>query len=124
MKEILENEPADTILIPLKLDERPEIRGMNQNQFMDLISKNLIFSQCQAIYFGENHVADAGLKALAENGNKFVQLQEIDLHKNQITDTVLKALVENGHKFPQLQRIYLRNNKITDAGLDALVKNG
>ncbi len=93
-------------------------------KIMDLISKNLIFSQCHAIDHKYKKITVEGLKVLVENGHKFPQLQAIDLTNNQITDDGLKVFTENGHKFSQLQEMNLYSNQITDAGLKALVDNG
>jgi hypothetical protein len=60
-----------------------------------------------------NEITDAGLKALAVNGHKFLQLQGIHLSSNEITDAGLEALAVNGHKFPQLQIISLGHNQIS-----------
>ncbi len=107
MKETLKKEPADKISIPPKLDERQEIKDLNKKQFMKLISRNLIFSKCQAINLKNNQMTDAVLNSLVENGHKFPQLQTINLKNNEITGEGLKALVKNGNMLPQLQGIYL-----------------
>jgi hypothetical protein len=44
-------------------------------------------------------ISDQGLKALAFNGNKFMNLSLLYLNNNQIRDEGLKAFSLNGDKF-------------------------